>query len=133
MDTHLENALRNDFPDLYAEHPDLRFWCRDGWYLLLCTLSEQVQSYCHETGMAISVHEVKQKLGTLRYYYGYRSEITDRQRRDLRNILQDFYDLSARVCEDCGTPGTLLVSGGIGMWPVPTTPMAGFLPRCSND
>ncbi|MBN6741478.1 hypothetical protein JKG47_13190 [Acidithiobacillus sp. MC6.1] len=112
MDTRLENALRNDFPALYGEHPDLRFWCRDGWYLLLCALSEQVQGYCHETGMALSVHEVKQKLGTLRYYYGYRSAMTDRQRRDLRNIIQDFYDRSARVCEDCGAPGTLLVSGG---------------------
>ena len=37
MDTQPEGTLRNDFPELYGEQPDLRFWCRGGWYLLICT------------------------------------------------------------------------------------------------
>ncbi|MHB1678790.1 MAG: hypothetical protein ACYCSS_14885 [Sulfuriferula sp.] len=42
MDTQLEGTLRNDFPGLYGKQPDLRFWRRDGWYLLMRTLSKQV-------------------------------------------------------------------------------------------
>lgn len=111
MDIVLEHALRRDYPALYSECRESHFWCEDGWYPLLRALSQAVETFCQENGIGIHVTQVKQKFGTLRYYYGYDAKLTAAQKQGLFQIVEDYCDRSRWICEDCGSPGTLLVSG----------------------
>ena len=111
MDIALEHALQRDYPALYSDCRESHFWCEDGWYPLLRALSQAVETYCQENDIGIHVTQVKQKFGTLRYYYGYDSTLTDAQGDELSKIVDDYCDRSRRICEKCGLPGTLLVSG----------------------
>lgn len=111
MDIALEHALRRDYPALYSDCRESHFECEDGWYPLLRALSQAVETYCQENGIGIHVTQVKQKFGTLRYYYGYDAKLTDAQKHGLFQIVEDYGDRSRRICEHCGLPGTLLVSG----------------------
>ena len=80
MDIALEQALRRDYPALYSHYRENHFWCEDGWYPLLCALSQTLEIDGQGHGIRIHVHEVKQKFGTMRYYYGYDGVLTDRQK-----------------------------------------------------
>ncbi len=111
MDIALEHALQRDYPALYSDCRESHFWCEDGWYPLLRALSQAVETYCQENDIGIHVTQVKQKFGTLRYYHGYDSTLTDAQGDELSKIVDDYCDRSRRICEKCGLPGTLLVSG----------------------
>ncbi|WP_203602336.1 hypothetical protein, partial [Acidithiobacillus ferrooxidans] len=111
MDIALEHALRRDYPALYSNCREIHFECEDGWYPLLRALSQAVETYCQENGIGLHVTQVKQKFGTLRYYYGYDATLTDAQKHGLFQIVEDYGDRSRRICEHCGLPGTLLVSG----------------------
>ncbi|OCX68048.1 hypothetical protein A6M27_19200 [Acidithiobacillus thiooxidans] len=112
MDIALEQALRGDYPALYSHYRENHFWCEDGWYPLLRALSQTLETYGQEHDIRIHVHEVKQKFGTMRYYYGYDGVLPDRQKHALFQIDEEYEDRSRRICKHCGLPGTLLVRDG---------------------
>lgn len=74
---------------------------RPGWFPLVETLVSKLRSL----GWNEEVHQVKQKLGGLRFYVGVTTEA-------IREAIRKAEDASFSICEDCGHPGQRLHKGG---------------------
>lgn len=119
----LDKLLCEKYPKIFANRrePATRtcmswgFNCGDGWFDLIDVLCERLQYETDKRGAPQTVAvQVKQKFGQLRFYAHPVSET--------QFALIDFVEsLSERVCEECGSPGTLLV-----------TPRRWFETRCAQ-
>ena len=78
----------------------------DGWFGLVDVLCEQLQGETDQNGAPqVVVSEVKEKYGELRFYVGSASE--------RQEAMIEFAEaLSCRVCEACGSPGSVRSSTG---------------------
>ena len=72
-----------------------------GWYSLLKDCIEE----CIAAGWDKEISQVKEKLGTIRFYTGATSQ-------EVHDIIRKYENQSARTCEKCGEPGTIESSGG---------------------
>jgi len=108
MKPELEKILSTEF-HFYKGHfgMGLPFECGDGWFDLLYQLSKDIQALIN-SGVEIpefAVSQVKEKFGTLRYYYyGGSDEVSD--------LVQKAEEASASICEVCGKPGACRKEGG---------------------
>lgn len=84
-----------------------RVMCGDGWFDLLDTLCAQLQFATDRSGapQVIAV-QVKEKFGALSFYC---YDASDAQ----RGMIAMAGALSARLCEQCGKPGQVLVHNSI--------------------
>jgi len=90
------------------------FSCDDGWFNLIDTLCECLQSRTdHNKDPQIVAAQVKEKWGELCFYPNLASG-------EQRGMIAMARAMSTRVCEKCGAPGQLHVSGGT------------YLTRCSE-
>ena len=85
--------------------------CGDGWYQLLYDLCQEItdryEKYNEEVD--IEVGQVKEKFGTLRFYY-YHKDIdtpSNEIRKDIEQIVRKYENHSKFVCEMCGKEGTI--------------------------
>ncbi|TXI62492.1 hypothetical protein [Mycolicibacterium mageritense] len=73
--------------------------CDKGWYPILVRLDEQLA----EIDPAYEVHQVKQKFGTLRFYY----RASDQAHSDaMHTLVREAETRCAATCELCGQSGT---------------------------
>lgn len=83
----------------------------DGWYKLLYDMCKEMAEVIETAGkpVHIVVDQIKEKYGTLGFYY--HLEGVDPGRKDLyqriSDIVQKYEDMSQEVCEICGCKGTL--------------------------
>lgn len=98
--------LAKKYPTLY----DLSwgFECENGWYVLLDKLSQAILALPHSEH--VRVVQVKEKYGTLRYYFHVALELDDPDAyNDIYNAINPLVEqaelLSSRICEVCGEPG----------------------------
>lgn len=77
--------------------------CDAGWYQLICQLDEQLAAI----DPAYSVHQVKEKFGTLRYYYATSDGLGDDARAQMRELVDAAEHATETVCEKCGGAGEL--------------------------
>lgn len=77
------------------------FECNEGWYELLDDLMGKIQEL--DTEKQISVHQVKEKLGGLRFYVGSASDA-------IHDLISDAENKSYKICEVCGKPGKLCIA-----------------------
>lgn len=112
MDTELEQQLIEDYPILYTHctvpkeersspAPNIAlygFECGDGWYQLIDTVSEIIESMVNEHPERQKVHavQVKQKFGGLRVYTNPTPPI-------VYGITRLAQEMSRNMCEACGT------------------------------
>ena len=87
------------------------FECGDGWYRLIDTLCDTIQGYIDRNRKynaidiaQVTAVQVKEKFGTLRFYY-------DGGDDTVRGMVWLAENLSAEICENCGNPGTLVRTG----------------------
>ena len=105
-------ALIEACPKIFNKtHPEtafrlFSFECGDGWFELLKELLEQINEIvqflelCEDEYFPISVAQVKEKYGTLRFYmYG----TTD----SIEQVIDKAELKSAITCEECGKPGSM--------------------------
>lgn len=114
MRKELTDLLYQRYPAIFAEilrHQESedaafwKIWCRDGWFDLIDTLCVQLQSWTDaRNAPQYVVVDVKEKLGTLRFVGRYKSP-------EQIGALKMAYALSARICEECGAPGRVVVAG----------------------
>ena len=107
MNKKLDKKLCKDFPKLFAQRnlPMTQtcmcwgFECGDGWYNLIYRLCEEIQGYIdnnkHLKIPQVEVTQVKEKYGTLRFYYDGGNEKID-------GMVWLAEGLSAYICENCG-------------------------------
>lgn len=84
--------------------PDIS--CGPGWEKLLCALEAELA----EIDPSYVVYQVKEKLGTLRFYYAPSSP--DKAGK-IDKVIRRYEALSASTCEETGQPGRLMVRNGV--------------------
>lgn len=114
MNKELDKQLCESYPEIFHErlyrNGDKRmcwgFECGDGWYHIidgLCKLIEN-QRYHNELNKKemspVVALQVKEKYGTLRFYYSGGDEYID-------GAVSMAERMSAVTCEACGKPGTI--------------------------
>ena len=73
------------------------FECGDGWFHLLDTLMNRIKTHCSYNKVEpIKIKQVKEKFGTLRFYYQGGDDI-------IFGMVRMAESMSAKICEDCGT------------------------------
>lgn len=147
--------LQEDFPfmeqdpdDEYNTYRKWGFECSGGWYQLLRECCEAIISRYADEGIGISdidfePVQIKEKFGTLRFYYGYtdapcgiaafdnlatgesirfepkaEGDIDDTKaklRRDIRMIVRFAEEKSRHTCEVCGAEGELRNDSNVGI------------------
>lgn len=82
--------------------------CDDGWYELLYGLCGEItEAYKkHGAPVDIVIDQIKEKYGTLRFYYHLSQNDSD-LRREISDIVIKWEKKSAEICERCGKAGVL--------------------------
>lgn len=108
MKKELEEKLVRKFPVIFSnigstpEESCMAFGveCDDGWYDIIYALCECIQKYCDENKLTVKADQIKEKFGTLRFYFTGGDAFVD--------ILVDMAEIfSGRTCERCGDKGKL--------------------------
>lgn len=121
MNRHYDKYLSNKYEILYRDrHASMQqtcmcwgFDCGDGWFDLINALSFQLEMLNHVLNITITASQVKQKYGTLRFYYSVdfstlKGALNEKQlcRQWLRvidNLVHQAEIASYHICEACGS------------------------------
>lgn len=114
MNEGLTNSLCQRYPRIFALRPNstdvANLWgimCGDGWFGVLDALCESLQFATDRNGAPqVVAVQVKEKFGTLSFYC---HDASDAQ----RGMIAMAAGMSARLCEQCGKPGQVLVHNSI--------------------
>jgi len=100
--------IRSRYPDLVQGH---LFSCHVGWFDLLERLFGEIADILKDGDVTkFELRQVKQKFGSLRFYWRYRGEAEVRDRINLAVFAAECR--SEMTCEICGKPGLQRVGGG---------------------
>ena len=75
----------------------------DGWHRLIDEAYDTIEN----SGLLVSVVQVKEKFGTLRIYFSLPTDATQEDYKKVHSILDTVSEKSAKTCEYCGKPGEL--------------------------
>jgi hypothetical protein len=112
MTKELELKLVEKYPKILKEYggdkkKTCMHWgmeCNDGWYELLDETMHKIQYMCDITHVQLIAEQIKEKFGTLRFYYRVET-YTDTINRIFSAIIQDAEKQSAHICENTGKAG----------------------------
>ena len=120
-----QQRAENYVDDLYSA---FGVECQDGWYDLIYELCEEIMKAYTDEGRLVDlvVDQIKEKYGTLRFYYHFGGQSETIQSLDVMGaggirimpksapfeekialIVAEYEEKSAHICEDCGSPGIL--------------------------
>lgn len=114
MKKELDDLLCQKYPKIFAERnltadKSCMHWgfsCGDGWFDLLDVLCAQLQFWADRNGAPqVTAKQVKEKFGKLCFYCAGGNDHTF-------GMVVMAQSLSARVCEVCGSPGTMETEDG---------------------
>ena len=122
MNPELQNKLFEKYPKIFKQkdlpmNQTAMCWgidTGDGWYNIIDTLCCQIQWHIEHNlnkdedaeGVQVEATQVKEKFGTLRFYYQGGNEFID-------GLVSMAEGMSRRTCQECGSPGTANYSGWI--------------------
>ena len=104
MNEDKERALEEKYPfmkNVYCE-------CEDGWYELLDELCAKIMEVYRQCNLEPDIHvaQVKEKYGSLCFYYSFENLAYDSEAARLIQTVVDTYERkSASVCRYCGKKG----------------------------
>jgi len=110
MNKELEKTLMEKYPKIFPQKTEetkdepIYEWgieCHDGWYNLLDSCFDLIQRYIdsrYDKTKQVIACQIKQKYGSLRFYYDGGDDVVD-------GIVRTIEYLSHDICEDCGTSG----------------------------
>ena len=118
MRKELDEALCKKYPEIFRDrHGDMRttamcwgFECGDGWYHIIDAACAQIENHLYnkrvnaEKFHPVIATQVKEKYGTLRFYYAGGDDYVD-------GVVSMAESISATTCEICGAPGKLREGG----------------------
>ena len=103
--------MEERFPKMFAE-PYGGFACGEGWWPILEVLCGQIQHHIDwknkqsEVVPQVTVNQIKEKFGGLRFYYSGGDDTID-------GMVRMAESWASRSCETCGAPGTRREGGWI--------------------
>ena len=112
MRKELDEALCKKYPEIFKDrNGDMRttamcwgFECGDGWYHIIDAACAQIENRAYNNRLnnlkfpPVIATQVKEKYGTLRFYYVGGDDYVD-------GVVSMAEAISARTCEVCGNPG----------------------------
>ena len=118
MRKELDEALCKKYPEIFRDrHGDMRttamcwgFECGDGWYHIIDSACSQIENRAYNNRLngvkfsPVTATQVKEKYGTLRFYYNGGDDYID-------GVVSMAETISAKTCETCGAPGELREGG----------------------
>jgi hypothetical protein len=113
MKDELDRQLCEKYPLIFADRnksmmESCMFWGfehGDGWYPIIDSLCDNIQNHIDwqtkqgKTVPQVVATQVKEKFGTLRFYYNGGDDVID-------GMVRMAESWSAVACEECGAPGT---------------------------
>jgi hypothetical protein len=120
MKNELDMALCAKYPKIFGDRNKPMsetamcwgFCCGEGWYNIIDQLCDNIQNHIDwqaKQGKDIPqvvAMQVKEKFGTLRFYYNGGDDVID-------GMVRMAESMSAVTCEECGAPGTTEGQGWI--------------------
>jgi hypothetical protein len=116
MNLELEKVLCEKYPRIF-KNKDASimdscmawgFECEDGWFDIIDILCHEIQTYVdwksrtfsdeEKESFQVVAQQVKEKFGTLRFYYYGGDEV-------IEGMVRMAESMSHRICEGCGCPG----------------------------
>jgi hypothetical protein len=124
MKDDLVELLRQRYPQIFAQRPEIL--CGDGWYDLVDALCESLQfATDYNKAPQVVAVQVKEKFGGLTF-----------QGRDAneaqRAMIGMAAAMSARLCEQCGQPGQVLVHNSLYLTRCAAHAPAGAMPEADR-
>lgn len=107
MSPDLDDLLCTRYPQIFGDRHETGmesamsrgFTHGDGWFRLVDTLCSEIQRHVERDGApAVRARQVKEKLGTLRFYYCGGDDF-------IAGMVSMAQGLSGYLCEECGAPG----------------------------
>ena len=93
----LDKLLCEKYPKIFVDH--YNFECGDGWFDLIDNLCSSIQNHIdYNHAPQVVVEQVKEKFGTLRFYYRGGDDM-------ISGMVWHVENLSGKTCEVCGAPG----------------------------
>src|SRR3546814_6398037 len=119
------DALHATYPRVFAGGPlPWGFEHGDGWGELIEALCARINTILLDSpGMSMDVRQVKEKFGTLRFYYRL-SGASDETAQRIRRAVALAEKASGRICERCGHRAS--VQAKAGWWST-------LCPSCRTD
>jgi hypothetical protein len=80
----------------------------DGWYSLIDGLCASIIKILEEnnyTSSDIKTDQVKEKFGSLRFYYHFNKQVPDSVEKAISDLVETAERLSSEICETCGNHG----------------------------
>lgn len=126
MNKELELKLVEKYPTILMDYGgDKRHtcmhWgmeCGDGWYDLLDTLLQKLDFISKHSGVQVVANQIKEKFGTLRFYYSTIIKtdlnIDPIVEKIIDDIVSNAERRSAHICETTGKHGYLCQKNGLG-------------------
>lgn len=128
MKRELEDQLVRQYPKILQEcRGDSRktcmaygIECSDGWFQLLNVGMKHLQRICQISELELVAKQIKQKFGTLRFYYEITKsansnkvpiQVQERASKLIAAVISDMEDQSAFICEETGANGKLTKRG----------------------
>lgn len=89
----------------------------DGWYELIGDLLQELDAYCKDKDFHIIADQIKEKFGTLRFYFSYSTvEVSNKDHAAIDGIVTKYEKQSEVVCEKTGEPGSMHYRTQRGGW-----------------
>ena len=123
MRADLANDLKSKYGKILPKNVIIE--CGDGWYTILDSLLNSIVGYIrnHNVKLRVEIQVVKQKFGLLRIQYGFK----DIQDMRVDGMFRAIQDLSAHICESCGSPTAKLQNGVVRQVLCKSCLKAGFI------
>jgi hypothetical protein len=83
---------------------DWSFGIYAGWLPIIVRLHKKVMTYAPD----YKIVQVKEKFGSLRFYFDLPDDIDDAKAKIVRNLVTDTEKRSLTICDRCGKPGRLI-------------------------
>jgi hypothetical protein len=102
MNDDLFPILRDRYPEFFSSAPLREIGCLSGWLDLIDELCNTLKAYlkAHPEVPQIRVRQVKEKFGSLRFYYSGGDTAC-------RDLIASAEERSRSICDVCGQAGTL--------------------------
>jgi hypothetical protein len=124
MKEELEIQLVSKYPDILRDYKGDKMvtcmhWgmeCQEGWYDLLDRLMNKLNFISIRLGVQVVANQIKEKFGTLRFYYTViikdENTVDDTTFDIVSDIVSSAERQSENTCESCGKHGELCTNGG---------------------